>query len=503
MTIGVGGAVLLALMLRVMNIFDAPIRTDEPTITLRAVAAAQGQLVPSGFDYPPFAAYVLAVVLRLVAVVDPDVLVDPYPVSRLVFLVLSCVGVGLVGWLGVLVGGEDPRRRLLFGVGSAVALAVSFSNVRLGAHARPDQVQLLTTVFALIATILWSRIRSMRWLVLAGVGAGLAAATKYVGGVVVLTTVAAILAAHGRDWRTSVRDTTLFGAVSMVFFVIGTAGTVIIDTPGFIAGFTGEFSHQAGRHLGYEPNGNALVFHLTQSLPGNWGWPMTIAALAGIGLSVWQGSRAERLIVIFAVTGMGFAILSQVRFPHYVLLALPALAILAMVTVDRLWRLDMRAGVAVLLLLVVSLVPVSFNAIRSGRVLGAPSTQDLAIPLENVYSDELVIEAYTARGVDRVATLYTVADDPSLVTCGCVVAISSYQEDRYRNRPDLYPDQIAAYDQIRDVGEQIGGVSPGRPLAYNWDLLPQWGIGDIPLTGDIGPVGPAISLWRMPAASGG
>lgn len=493
---------VIGMALRAFNLFDAPIRTDEPTITLRAVAAARGDLVPSGFDYPPMAAYVLGILLRITALVDPDVLTSataPYDIGRVLFTLLSGVGIVLTGLLGAAVA-RDERERWVFGIGAAGALAISFLSVRIGNHARPDQLQWILTVAALLATLTWDSRRTTKWLVAAGVCAGLAAATKYIGGVVVLTTLIAVLTAKGRVQRQRVQDGLLLGGVSLAGFILGTAGTVVTNTQSFMTGFLGELGHQGGLHLGYEPDGNAGWFHLTTSLPGNWGWPLTIATVVGTVLVARDGTRQQRLILSFAVAGSLFAVLSQVRFPHYVLLPLPVLAVLAFVAIDHLVRRHAAAAILVWAVVGVSMVVTIADDLRLGRALGAPDTRELAVQLQAPFADDLVVEAYTALGSEVAVSLYSLTDDPRLLDCACVVAISSYQEQRFRNRPDLYPDQIARYDLIRERGVVIGGVGPDRPLAYNWDLLPAWGLRNIPLTGDVGPVGPQIELLRLAGA---
>lgn len=491
---------VLGVALRSINLFDAPIRTDEPTITLRAVAAARGDLLPSGFDYPPLGAYVLAIVIRVVAVVNPDVLTSdsgPYAVGRVLFTLLAGIGIVLTGLLGAALA-RDVRERWMFGIGSAAAMAISYVSVRLGNHARPDQLQLILTVTALLATVQWDRRMTDRWLVLAAVGAGLAAATKYIGGVVVLTTLIAALSTS-RCWRSRLRDVFVLAAVSLTSFILGTAATVITHTGTFLTGFMGELGHQGGLHLGYEPNGNAAWFHLTSSLPGNWGWPLTIAAIVGVGLVVRSGNRPQRLVLTFAFFGSLFAVLSQVRFPHYVLLPLPVLAIVAFVAINHVCRGQTARAALVWGLVGLSMVITIGDDLRLGRALGAPDTRELAEPLQAPFGEELVVEAYTARESEVVASFYSLTDDPRLLNCNCVVALSSYQEERFRNRPDLYIEQVDRYDEIRELGIPIGQVGPDRPLPYNWDLLPGWGLRRIPLTGDIGPVGPRIELLRLPA----
>lgn len=105
---------LLGIALRAVNLTVRPLSTDEPIIVGRALAVAQGGLVPPAFDYPSLPAYLVGGVLRAVAVVRPSVLTDelePYILSRLLFVAVSGVLIVLVGLLGPRKRGKGPSPR--------------------------------------------------------------------------------------------------------------------------------------------------------------------------------------------------------------------------------------------------------------------------------------------------------------------------------------------------------------------------------------------------------
>ena len=53
------------------------------------------------------------------------------------------------------------------------------------------------------------------------------------------------------------------------------------------------------------------------------------------------------------------------------------------------------------------------------------------------------------------------------------------------------------YDALRAKGRVVAVIGPRRHLAYDWDLLPQWGLRHIPLTGAVGLVGPTITILDL------
>lgn len=505
---GLAAIALLAAVLRFADLgahLPALISPDEPTVARRALAVLDGNLVPPQWDWPPLSSYLLAGALLLVRPFAPDLVEDParlYLFGRAVFATVSVAAVVLTGLLGAAVVPRDrPGSRRLVAWGAAAATAVCYLLVRSGRLVHPEQLQPLLMIGSLLCTFrLAAARRAWPWVLGAGVLAGAAGATKYVGVIGALPLAVAVLQRH-HDTRSRVR--LLAGAVgaTVLGFVVGTLGTVF-RWGHFTDGLAGQFAHQATGHLGYEPTGPGWWFHVTQSLPGGWGWPLTVLAVGGLVVGLADRGR-PRLVAVTAVPVAVAVTLGQVRFPHYVVIALPFLAVLAGLALDRLaTAVRSRAGGTAAAVLVaamaLSLVPPLLDDVRLVRAAAAPDTRLLVA--ERVASLDPAVpvwgEAYATAGrLDHQA--FSWAGEPEVLDCACHVLVSSVQEGRYRARPERYADEVAIYDQLRARGRVVDVVAPSQPLDYRWDLLPQWGIGRLPVTGEVGTLGPTVTVLDL------
>jgi len=509
LVLGVAAIALLAAALRFTHLgahLPALISPDEPTVANRALAVLGGDLVPPLWDWPPLSSYLLAGAVLLARPLAPGLVDDParlYLFGRVVFATVSVAAVVLTGVLGAAVVPRDrPGSRRLVAWGAAGATAVCYLLVRMGRLVHPEQLQPLLMVGALLCAfrVRDTSRRTWPWVFGAGVLAGAAGATKYVGVIAALPLAVAVLERHH---GTRARVRLLAGALgaTVLGFLVGTLGTVV-RWGHFLDGLLGQFRHQATGHLGYEPTGPGWWFHVTQSLPGGWGWPVTALAVGGLVLGLATRGRV-RLVAVMAVPVAVAVTLGQVRFPHYVIIALPFLAVLAFVALDRVLDLvrprlgPVAAGVLVAGV-AFSLVPPLLDDVRLVRAAAAPDTRLLVA--ERVAGLDPAVpvwaEAYATTGpVDHEA--FSWATDPAALDCGCHVLVSSLQEDRYRALPERYADEVAMYDALRARGRVVDVIGPPEPLSYRWDLLPQWGMGGLPLTGPVGPVGPTVTVLDL------
>ena len=470
------------------------VSADEPTTVDRALRALDGQLVPPGWDWPPGAALLLAGVLRLLVALG-GVTVDEqlaYTTGRVVFAGISALVPLATGALAVLVVG--PRHRAPVGLGAALLVALSYLAVRHGRTVHPDQLQMLLMLLSVLATLRFDRTRAPRWVLAAAGLAGLAGAAKYLGVVAVVPLAASVL--FSADER-RVRQLVAAGAATVAGLLVGTLFTPVFDLPGLLSGLGQQFAHQAGGHLGYEAQGPSWWFHLTQSLPGNWGWPVTVVALAGTVWALVAGSRPLRLVTSVLVPLLTFAALSSIAFPHYIAPALPFLAVAGAAFLARvLPQLPVGVGAVLVVALAASLVPTALDDLRLVRAAAAPDTREAAADMVRRLPDDVAVHAEryatVSGGADR--ETYAWGHEPGVLDCDCVALISSAMEDRFRRRPGQYAEQVAVYDAMRGRGAVLAVVGPDRLLSYRWDLLPQWGLDRIPLVGPVGTVGPQITV---------
>jgi hypothetical protein len=209
-----------------------------------------------------------------------------------------------------------------------------------------------------------------------------------------------------------------------------------------------------------------------------------------------RGSRFQRLTAAYvAITFLAVGS-STVRFPHYVLVYLPAAAPLAVIAVLRLGRaLRTREGIAAGAL-VLCLVPTFVNDLRLVRANAATDTRALATPFVESLVGPVVRERYTGVS-DNETEVFSVGSRPEIVNCKCYVVVSSYMEERYRLEPQRHAREVAVYDALRQRGRVVAVFAPRRPLSYRWDVLPQFGEQDLPLTGPLGPIGPTITVLDL------
>jgi 4-amino-4-deoxy-L-arabinose transferase-like glycosyltransferase len=495
-----GGLALIAAAAAVPRVvhlgahLPALVAPDEPTVMDQAVALARGRGWPRRFDWPPLAAELLAGAMRATG------RVGDYLFARRLFVAVALATVVATGVLAaaLVAGAGRPARRAAAWTGAAL-LGVAYLSVRLSRQVHPEHLQMLLVLASFGCTLRYDRDGRRRWLAGAGVCAGLAGAAKYLGGLVVLP---ALVAAAGR--RRRARSFALLAASAAAGFLAG-APSALARPGAFADGLAYQFGHQATTgHLGYDAAGGQWWFHLTRSLPGNWGWPATVLAVGGVVLGIARGSRAERLAATFVVPAFALIGASRVRFPHYVLLLAPFLAAAAGATVARLVgtvrprRWARRAvPAAVVATLAVALAPTAVDDARLVRAAGAPDTREVATALlaARLPGVPAVTEQYGVLGGARLVP--ALGESPDVPACRCVVVVSSYQEERFRREPARYAKEVARYDALRARGRVVAVVAPRRPLPYDWDLLPRWGLRRVPLRGDTGPVGPTIWILDL------
>jgi 4-amino-4-deoxy-L-arabinose transferase-like glycosyltransferase len=334
----------------------------------------------------------------------------------------------------------------------------------------------------------------MWWLAGAGLLAGAAGATKYLGVLVVIpTAVFVVQRARARD---VVRDLAVLVATAIIGFV-ALAWGALAEPGAFWDGLTGQFGHQAGGHPGYEGQSTGWWFHATKSLPGNWGWGITALAALGTVVALVDGDRRQRVVALFAIGLFAVVGLSRVEFPHYMVIVLPLLAVLAAWFVARVVEHASPAFGAIAIAGIVLLVlPTIADDVRLVRAQNATDTRELVDPFLRSLDGPVLVEWYASLPATGTA-IGDVPARPDVVNCNCYLVLSSYREDRYRRHPHKYARELAAYDRVRAAGTVVRVIGPHPRLAYNWDVLPRWGLDRVPLTGDITAVGPTITVLDL------
>jgi hypothetical protein len=326
---------------------DAAIHFIHPAI----VAAAGGPLVPPQFVHPTVVFLLLTGAFRVWSLVtgrpiDP-VLASPQfwtftLVGRVVMLILAGLSILLVFTVARRLVGQ--RAALLASACFALAPLHVLESHRIG----PDIPMILLALLAMQLALAAAARRRTATLLGAFACAGLAAATKYTG---VFTAAVPAWAAAG--WPLGRRGRwalVVTGGVAVVAgFALGCApcffaldrferGLRLIGTYGYLVGMPGVDLTGAWPQQRW-------VYPLVVAFPYMLGWPVYVAALAGLAL-LWRRDRRAAGFVLAAIGPyflfMGGAISAV---PRYYLLLAPGFAIAAGACLDALWGAG-RGGVA-------------------------------------------------------------------------------------------------------------------------------------------------------------
>jgi hypothetical protein len=506
---------------------------DEATHFLpRAIAFFSHDLNPHYFLNPPAYSYLLHIVLELwygsSGAVNRAYATDPTSVYVLARVVAGVLGTAAV-WLTYVAGARFFNRAV--GLLAAAMLGLAFLPT-FYSHVALNDVPTLAPV-ALSLYGIAGVMRRGRWrdYVIAGVGLGLAAATKYTGGITLMCLVAAsVCDAAGAAFWPVARRFVLALVVALAAFVIVNPYSVL-DFSAFQYGVSSQASLAAGQDpvkLG-STAGSGITYYLWTFTWG-LGWGPALAALGGSILLLARRRVAMALVLVPPPVAFIIFMGTQQRFfGRWLLPIFPIVVLLAAYGAVELVRWLVRArrlpaalawGVATVLLLTQSVVAVLHN----DAVLSRPDTrqQTRSWMVANVPAgDKVVIEPVvpdnwaTDIGVSlpwtpsgdrwfRYATWltdldthgnplpagqkrYVVVDQyertlrPALldeyVQSGfCWLVVGSLQAGRAFAQPQAAPAAVAYYQALATRARLLYHVSPfGRgasavPFSFDWSI---------------------------------
>ena len=219
----------------------------------------------------------------------------------------------------------------LTAITAAFFVAVAFLHVRDSHFGVTDVPMTALVVAALVAlaSAVQDPTRVRRW-ALSGALSGLAASTKYNGGLVLAagmaTAVVVLIQSDAARRRKVLRGAVALVGAALIAFLCGTPYT-ILDAPHFFEGLQFDFSHLMEGHG--VVLGRGWLHHLTFSLWYGLGAPLLIAGLAGMALLAATSWKKAVMILTFPVlyyitVGRGFTV-----FVRYITPVVPFLCITA------------------------------------------------------------------------------------------------------------------------------------------------------------------------------
>ncbi len=213
------------------------------------------------------------------------------------------------------------RRTVTFGaIFGAIAIGVAPAFV---VHSRFMTVDVTATL--LIALSLYFALRLIpdqdgaepshyiRWALLAGIFVGLAAGTKYTGGLAILALYAAIAIARRPDW---LRLTVLGTLAALVAFIVATPG-VLLDQQRFKRDFGYELAHSAfGHGLVFVDTPPGYIAHLL-GLSVGFGTLAMLAGLVALAYAAYKKHVWSWVVLSFALPYYLLIGHSEVKFLRY------------------------------------------------------------------------------------------------------------------------------------------------------------------------------------------
>jgi len=466
------------------------------------------------------------------------------------FFLVARVTVALLGtasvWLLYLVGARLFNRAL--GLLASTVMAVAFLPVFYGHLALNDAPTLLPLTLSLLGAAGVLRRGRMLDYLLAGVGLGLAAATKYTAGVMILPLLAAGVAQYRDGAREHRRDVAIGTGVALVAalaaYLIANPYS-LLDFHAFRAELEVQSSYTEQSRASWigGPQQGSFVYYLW-SFTWGLGWIPALAALGG-AVTIWRRDRRVGwMLVPVAVLYLLFLSLQGRYFGRWLLPIFPIACLLAasfaLEVAGWAGRRTPRLRTTFVALAVIALVVQGVvYSIHSGLVLSRPDTRNLTrawavahIPagakivlepvvpnawLDKTGGDEVAHPRWVkfpalrvvlnpATGKPETANRTVELEDyertlgPALIGYyereGYCWVVSGYtQAGRAFADPQVVPHAITYYRELARQGEVVYHVSPyslGKsPVKFNFD----WTFDYYPLA--FHRPGPEMTVYRL------
>jgi 4-amino-4-deoxy-L-arabinose transferase-like glycosyltransferase len=456
----------------------------------RAIGIFNHAWNPDYFVNPPAYTYVLHLVFTVwfggregvsrVFASDPT---QVWIVARVTAGVLGTLSI----WLLYVAGARLVDRRV--GLLAAGLMAVAFLPVFYSKLALNDVPTLAPLCLALVGLAGVLRRGRARDYALAGIGLGLACATKYTGGIVLVALAAAILvqfAAPGGKGH-AVRGAAIAAAATIAAFVVANP-YVVLDPAAVIDGITHQSTaaDDAQGKLGITRE-NGWAFYLWAATWG-LGWVPLVAAVLAVPLLLRDERRLVWVLVPAPLLFIAFMGTQERYFGRWLLPVFPFLCLLAayaaLRVADRLSARHPALRPTLVALAAVALCGQGLvYTLHSGQVLSREDTRNLARewmvthvpPRTNIVVEPVVPDAWAqdpgnpsrllpnGNRWNKFATSRSRRDPddptgPLLPPPGVIVNVEDYERV-------LAPDLVRQYERLRHCWVVVGSTQRGRAEA--------------------------------------
>ncbi|HEY1776469.1 MAG TPA: glycosyltransferase family 39 protein [Solirubrobacteraceae bacterium] len=508
-----------------------------------AIAMLHGNLDPGGyFANPPAYTYVLAAIFKLAFGTQQAHRLYRSGDSTQIWIAarVASAALGTIAvWLLYLAGARLFDRRT--GLIACAIMAVAFLPVFYGKLALNDSPTLAPVCLSLWGSAGIARLGRKRDFVIAGLGLGLAAATKYTGGIVVVPLIVAAFSSVEAGRRLFVALwLPLAGVIALAAFVAANPYSVV-DFHRFLNQLAQQ-SNESGEGNGKLglTHGSGVLYYLW-SLSWGVGWiPGGAAVLGALALLVRRWWWTFAALVPAALGYLAFMGLQGRYFGRWVMPIIPLVCLLAAFAAvslaELLARGRPRIQAAVLVVLAAALcVQGGFYSVHSGIVNSRPDTRAIARAwlLKHVPKrSHIVVEPIVLKGAKppdnwtkpwtalpdllthrgRRGILYVDAGkevkledyertlSPALVGLYqrdgyCYVVTGSTEEGRALADPKAVPNAVAYYRALAKAGKRVLTVSPlenGKTdVGFNFD----WSFDYYPA--DYSRPGPLVDIYHL------
>jgi 4-amino-4-deoxy-L-arabinose transferase-like glycosyltransferase len=458
------------------------IGVDEPEIMSRVVQMMRtGDFNPHFFDYPSLYFYVQlgVAVLRFLfgatsgewTSLDQIQPADFYLWGRAVTALLGTLTVLLVYNIGMRWGARHAAL-------AAGLMAVMPLHVRESHYVLTDvPVTFFVTLTLLLTLSAHEREHATRF-AWAGAAAGLAAATKYPGALVLVVPLIAVWMTLGTKPSRMLASLAVLGGAAASFLIA--APYTILDLPGFLNGYGHLAGYYTPKRL-HEPAWLTYYKHLSRSME----WPAFILVLTGLGLGTVRAIRGPGRVrwtvtIVFPLLYFYFLSGQTLIFGRYLMPLVPFVCVLAAAGavsgVSLLRRFDIPRAPRTAIIATITaaaLLPPAWQSLGFVRTIARTSTVEQAhswILSDVPRGSTIVIETqalllpatYKAKNVPQlVLDSRTPGDHAGYVNAGVDYIVASSQ--KYGDalaRPKDFPELANAYTRLFAESQEVMRFSP-------------------------------------------